>query len=135
MDIDIQNYKPSADFVDSQYSNFFGLALLVGGKAVSDAKKQKSEAAKNLEYAKQQRAAIDAELDAKVEEKRLADEKAKKELEEAQKAAKIQADADKVIADKKSEEDAIASKAMNKKLLIGGGIVAAIIAAVVIFKK
>jgi hypothetical protein len=134
MDIDVQNFKPSADFVDAQYSNFFGL-IATGVLGISDAKKQKSEAAKNLEYAKQQRAQMDAELEAKVEEKRIANEKAQKDLEEAQKAAKIQADADKVKADKKSEEDPIASKAMNKKLLIGGGVLAAIIAAFVIFKK
>lgn len=138
MDIDVQNYNPSSDFVvDNQYSNFFGflLPVVTGAKAVKDAKNQKSEAATNWENAKKGREQSDAEWDAKVEEKRIANEKAQKDLEEAKKAAQIQADADKVIADKKSKEDAIASKSMNKKLLIGGGIVAAIIAAVVIFKK
>lgn len=134
MDIDIQNFKPSNDFVESQYSNFFGLASIIG-KNVSDAKKSKKAAANALEEAKQERAAKDAELDAKVEEKRLANEKAQKELQEAQKAAKIQSDRAKVISDQKAEEDSIANKAMIKKLLMGGGVLAVIIVAVVIFKK
>lgn len=134
MDIDIQNFKPSNDFVESQYSNFFGLASIIG-QNVSDAKKSKKAAANALEEAKQERAAKDAELDAKVEEKRLANEKAQKELQEAQKAAKIQSDGAKVISDQKAEEDSIANKAMIKKLLMGGGVLAVIIVAVVIFKK
>jgi tRNA G10 N-methylase Trm11 len=134
MDIDIQNFKPSNDFVESQYSNFFGLAAIIG-QNVSDAKKSKKAAANALEQVKQERAIKDAELDAKVEEKRLANEKAEKELQEAQKAAKVQSDAAKVIADQKEEGDSIVKKAMIKKVLIGGGVLAAIIVAVVIFKK
>jgi hypothetical protein len=139
MDIDIQNFKPSNDFIsDESYSNFLpflAVGSILGVKSIQKAKNEKKAAANALEQVKQERAIKDAELDAKVEEKRLANEKAEKELQEAQKAAKVQSDAAKVIADQKEEGDSIVKKAMIKKVLIGGGVLAAIIVAVVIFKK